>query len=278
MCKVEQFDRELYLEDKIKSCNQEVKSLRDQERRVANAQYCFMKSSFTWNAGKTKCQSFKSYLLEINSEAEQNWLMDKVSTGKWWTGGIKHPQYDEWVWDHSGNDLTYRNWYPNQPNGGKSEECMLSEDGRELQLEKQVQKLTKEINYLKDWTSFMNSEYWLGREEATWNDAQASCKAADSKLVEIESEAEDVFVRALAMKLTGSVWLGGTDFGVEGRWVWESDRSAFLYSAWNTAKEQPNNYFKQNCLRLSHINNLTWYDQNCDITYQYICERIFFPN
>lgn len=32
---------------------------------------------------------------------------------------------------------------------------------------------------------------------------QASCKAADSKLVEIESEAEDVFVRALAMKLTG---------------------------------------------------------------------------
>lgn len=77
----------------------------------------------------------------------------------------------------------------------------------------------------------MNSDYWLGREEATWNDAQvivdtsifilkktmkiyesvitkvftfqASCKAVDSRLVEIESEAEDVFVRALAMKLTG---------------------------------------------------------------------------
>lgn len=32
---------------------------------------------------------------------------------------------------------------------------------------------------------------------------QASCKAVDSRLVEIESEAEDVFVRALAMKLTG---------------------------------------------------------------------------
>lgn len=25
---------------------------------------------------------------------------------------------------------------------------------------------------LIDWTSFMNSEYWLGREVATWNDAQ----------------------------------------------------------------------------------------------------------
>lgn len=76
----------------------------------------------------------------------------------------------------------------------------------------------------------------------------------------------------------GSVWLGGTDFGVEGRWVWESDRSAFTYSAWNTAKGQPNDYFKQNCLTLSLNNNLTWFDQNCVITYQYICERIFFPN
>ncbi|XP_065923076.1 perlucin-like [Magallana gigas] len=156
--------------------------------------------------------------------------------------------------------------------------CYAEFYSRELQLEKQIKKLTKEIDYLKDWTSFMNSEYWLGREVGTWNDAQASCKAVDSKLVEIESKAEDVFVRALAMKLTGSVWLGGTDFGVEGRWVWESDRSAFSYSAWNTAKGQPNGYFKQNCLTLSLNNNLTWFDQNCDMTYQYICERNFFPN
>lgn len=26
---------------------------------------------------QTKCQSFNSYLLEINSEAEQNWLMEE---------------------------------------------------------------------------------------------------------------------------------------------------------------------------------------------------------
>lgn len=77
----------------------------------------------------TKCQSFKSYLLEINSEAEQNWLMDKVSTDKWWTGAVKHPQYNDWVWNYSGDGLTYKNWYLNQPNGGNGEECMLSENG-----------------------------------------------------------------------------------------------------------------------------------------------------
>uniref|UniRef100_K1R657 Lectoxin-Lio2 n=1 Tax=Magallana gigas TaxID=29159 RepID=K1R657_MAGGI len=272
MCEVEPFDRELYLEDKIKSCNQEVKSLRDQERRVANAQFCFMKSSFTWNAGKTKCQSFKSYLLEINSEAEQNWLMDKISTGKWWTGAVKHPQYDDWVWDHSGNDLTYKNWYPNQPNGGKSEECMLSENERLLYLENQVNGLKKEVKYLKGWRSFMNSEYLLGREEVTWNDAKIICITEDAKLVEIESNAEDLFVRGLAMKLTKSVWLGGTDVGTEERWVWDSDRSPFTYSAWY--KGQPNNYLdNQDCLCLSRPFNTTWFDENCESKFQYICER-----
>lgn len=161
-------DRELSLEEKLNKCKQEEKSVRDrdvqkqtqmenlkdqnnllqetadilqfqrrcinetgtyQERKVANAQYCFIKSTFTWSDGKTKCQSFKSYLLEINSEAEQNWLRDKVSTDKWWTGAIKHPQYNDWVWDHSGDKQTYKNWYPNQPNGGNREECMLSENG-----------------------------------------------------------------------------------------------------------------------------------------------------
>lgn len=42
---------------------------------------------------------------------------------------MKHPQYNDWVWDHSGDGLTYKNWYPNQPNGGNREECMLSEKG-----------------------------------------------------------------------------------------------------------------------------------------------------
>lgn len=31
---------------------------------------------------------------------------------------------------------------------------------------------------LIDWTSFMNSEYWLGREVGTWNDAQVIVNAS----------------------------------------------------------------------------------------------------
>lgn len=70
-----------------------------------------------------------------------------------------------------------------------------------------------------------------------------------------------------------TVWLGGTDVGTEGRWVWGSDRSLFTYSAWNRAKGQPNNYNNQDCLSLYRPYNLTWCDEKCETRYQYICEK-----
>lgn len=139
---------------------------------------------------------------------------------------------------------------------------------RVSRLENHVKMLKK-----KGWTSFMDSEYWIGRKEETWNDARIICMINDAKLVEIESNAEDLFVRGLAMGLTNTVWLGGTDVATEGRWVWDSDRSPFTYSAWDIAKGQPNNYDNQDCLSLYRPYNITWCDEKCETRYQYICER-----
>lgn len=144
---------------------------------------------------------------------------------------------------------------------------------RQLFLENQVNNLTKEVKSLKGWTVFMNSEYWLGRDEVTWDEAKLNCMTEDAKLVEIGSYAEDIFVRTLAKKLTKTVWLGGTDVGTEGRWVWDSDRSPFTYSAWNIAKGQPNNYNNQNCLSLYRLYNLTWCDEKYETRFQYNCEK-----
>lgn len=83
------------------------------------------------------------------------------------------------------------------------------------------------------WIMFMNSEYSLGRDEVIWDEVkvtmnyvcclmhlkwkliknctyfilfpQINCIAEDTKLVEIESYAEDNFVRALAMELTSKI-------------------------------------------------------------------------
>lgn len=101
------------------------------EENVLRNQYCFIKSSMTWDDAKKKCQSFKSYLLEINSKAEQDSLKDKVSGGLWWTGAKKDTNKNIWVWDHSDNELVFSNWDQAgpQPNGGKKENCVLSKSG-----------------------------------------------------------------------------------------------------------------------------------------------------
>lgn len=89
--------------------------------------------------------------------------------------------------------------------------------------------------FILGWTVFMNSEYWLGRDEVTWDEAkvnindvkwlmhlkwkliehifiiyfllQLNCMTEDAKLVEIGSYAEDIFVRTLAKKLTSRIFI-----------------------------------------------------------------------
>ncbi|XP_052695769.1 perlucin-like protein [Crassostrea angulata] len=127
--------------------------------------------------------------------------------------------------------------------------------------------------YRTEWATFMSSEYWLGLKEATWSDAAIDCLSKGAKLVEIESSAEDNFILTLAMELTRNVWLGGTDMTVEGKWVWQSTGTLFSYSAWDMARGQPNNYANQDCLSLYRPYGLTWCDESCGASYQYICER-----
>lgn len=148
-CYKECYDRDVQLQTQVASLENQLYSLREKAEvlqfqlkcenktgkyragRVTDTQYCFIKSSSTWDAGKTKCQSFNSYLLEINSEAEQNWLMEEISTDKWWIGAKEDTNNNVWVWDHSGGKLVFENWDPvgNQPSGGTAENCALSDAG-----------------------------------------------------------------------------------------------------------------------------------------------------
>lgn len=60
----EQTKRIFFTFDKIRQRSM----LRNYENMYPNGVYLLL---------QTKCQSFNSYLLEINSEAEQNWLMEE---------------------------------------------------------------------------------------------------------------------------------------------------------------------------------------------------------
>lgn len=48
--------------------------------------------------------------------------------GKWWIGVVLDTVKNVWVWDHSGNTLTFTNWWPGEPGGKGSEKCVMMEN------------------------------------------------------------------------------------------------------------------------------------------------------
>eukprot|EP00959_Pyramimonas_sp_CCMP1952_P069749 1455830-Pyramimonas_sp.AAC.1 len=66
------------------------------------------------------------------------------------------------------------------------------------------------------------------------------------------------------------IWLGGTDFVVEGKWAWV-DGSTWSYSNWSPS--EPNNYGNEDCLMkyiLPHgdmRHGGVWHDRRCQESY-----------
>uniref|UniRef100_A0A8W8NZ14 C-type lectin domain-containing protein n=1 Tax=Magallana gigas TaxID=29159 RepID=A0A8W8NZ14_MAGGI len=121
----------------------------------------------------------------------------------------------------------------------------------------------------------MNSQYWVGKDLATWHGAEVICSNIGANLVEIESPEEEDFIQSLVFNLTESVWLGATDIAEEGTWLSAEKNTTLTYENWYPG--QPNNNDgNQNCLSLYEPFNHTWCDEDCSELYQYICERKAF--
>lgn len=48
--------------------------------------------------------------------------------GNWWIGVVLDTVKNVWVSDHSGNTLTFTNWWPGEPGGKGSEKCVMMEN------------------------------------------------------------------------------------------------------------------------------------------------------
>ncbi|XP_078316000.1 perlucin-like protein [Crassostrea virginica] len=122
------------------------------------------------------------------------------------------------------------------------------------------------------WTPFGNSCYHVSADQESWMVGMRMCEMHGGYIVHIESQSEDDFIRHL-MKHNGieKSWLGGSDWTIEGMWVWEPDGHSFLYS--NFAHGQPNNYHGENCLSMEHGHSYKWDDDDCDNHKAYVCEK-----
>merc|ERR1712190_321266 len=88
------------------------------------------------------------------------------------------------------------------------------------------------------WTKLESGTYRF-LTKTTWTEAKRLCEQVyNSKMLEIDSEAENTAINNELRKQKVRGWLGFTDRRSEGKWVLESTRGTATFTAWR--KGEPN--------------------------------------
>ncbi|XP_048733097.2 perlucin-like protein [Ostrea edulis] len=125
------------------------------------------------------------------------------------------------------------------------------------------------------WNKYSLSCYHFSQEHTSWFDAMKMCQIHGGHLVHVEEAAEDRFIVSLMDKNNCSiVWLGASDWTIEGIWVWEPHGDRLNYTHFDVGR--PNNLGTENCLLIdgsSHSHHsYKWDDRGCEKQYCYVCE------
>ena len=139
----------------------------------------------------------------------------------------------------------------------------------------------------KGWVNLLGSCYWFEKEhKENWTTALSSCAALNAQLLKIESESENIFIKAeLSLQISSSdpkirVWMAGNDLEKENEWVWaEMDgevlelASGGIVDFTDWAPKKPNNWDgQQHCLAFTSKHDYMWDDGTCSDLFYYVCE------
>ncbi|XP_055627597.1 venom peptide isomerase heavy chain-like [Toxorhynchites rutilus septentrionalis] len=125
----------------------------------------------------------------------------------------------------------------------------------------------------------LRKQYYVhNSREVTFFEAWRLCLSAGHKLATITSE-EDSRLLEYAIgnssQAKGPWFIGGTDLGNEGQFVWISTGQpiGYLTGYLNFSPDQPNNAIGgEHCLEVGRWGNVAWNDIYCDWKQRYICE------
>ena len=87
--------------------------------------YFISKTKLRWNKAAEDCIRRGSYLAEIQSEEETDYMASLTTATTHWIGGSDIVTENAWVWRNSGEHFTYTNWIPGRPEGGAVKNCLL---------------------------------------------------------------------------------------------------------------------------------------------------------
>ncbi|KAK3085875.1 hypothetical protein FSP39_009900 [Pinctada imbricata] len=123
------------------------------------------------------------------------------------------------------------------------------------------------------WDRFQDSCYKHFQTKKSWGDAKAVCENSGTKLVEVETREEDIFLKKLVMSLPNQddFWIGGTDQTEEGKWVWSKSNRPLTYTNWYP-RQPDSTGGAEECLEIMPRYSYLWNDQYCQSKRSFICE------
>jgi len=86
--------------------------------------YLFQEWNSTWYNARRECKQSGGYLVEVDSQEEQDAIMNEITSRGWdghthygfWIGLTDIFHDGTWVWDNLGKPLDYSNWASGEPN------------------------------------------------------------------------------------------------------------------------------------------------------------------
>ena len=98
-----------------------------------------------------------------------------------------------------------------------------------------------------------------------------------AKLVKIETDKENDFIKNEYLNTSGIYWIGPSDIDNEDEWKWTDGTGLTGYNKWKSG--QPNNVGDQDCVAILEgdymqgHHNAEWNDLNCSRKLGYICKK-----
>ncbi|VDI39716.1 Hypothetical predicted protein [Mytilus galloprovincialis] len=125
--------------------------------------------------------------------------------------------------------------------------------------------------------SFGNSTYCIIEEHEEWAKANESCQGLGGKLVELETQEENEFIKNVVITISSGVngyWIGGYNFNNDNDLEWLSKPNQPMpITDWNMQTyPQPDGLLTQPCVMIWRSFDFRWGDHHCTTQLSYICE------
>lgn len=254
--------------------------------------YRYYEGDITWTEARAMCQSLGGHLVTINSPEEQAFIQAKYPGTTGWIGAYGDENGWSWV---TGENWSYTNWAPNEPNNTNGDEWfghiwngMQWNDAADNDPRNDQRGYYCEFDTLYDTgigvpspsenentTVFNGHTYAYYDTACSWEQANEYCRSMGGHLVTITSAEEQAKVEQIITPGTmQGYWLGSKRTASGGDFAWITGEP-FEYTKWHGG--QPDYYLGNEDYLMIYRNSNGWNDldnlsDNITGKCGYICE------